>query len=43
MEKQNVFIEKVNQIVLSTNDDKEIKSIDSKETYTYGMSKDQVC
>ena len=30
----------VNKIVLSANDDKRIRSINSIGTYTYGMSKD---
>ena len=35
-----VFTEEINKITLSSNDDKSIPSIDSIETYTYGMSKD---
>ena len=38
----NLFTEKVNKIALSANDYKRIQSIDSKETYTYGTSKDLV-
>ena len=37
--KKHVFIE-VNKIALSTNNDKNIETIDSIETYAYGMSKD---
>ena len=33
----------MNKIVLSSNQDKRIQSIDSIETYVYGMSKDLVC
>ena len=39
-ETHNVFTEK---IVLSSNDDKRMQSIDSTETYAYGMNKDVVC
>ena len=41
--KNNAFNEEFNQIALSANDDKEIQSIDSIETYAYGTSKDLVC
>ena len=41
-EKYNVFIEEVNEIALSTKDDKRIQSIDSMETYVYGRSKDLI-
>ena len=39
-EKHNVFIEEINKISLSSNDDKIMQSIDSIETYGYGTSKD---
>ena len=35
----NVFIEEINKIALSSNDDKIIQSIDLIETYAYGTSK----
>ena len=38
-EKHNVFIEEINKIALSSNDDKIIQSIDSVETYAYRLSK----
>ena len=38
----NVFIEEINKIALSSNDDKIIQSIDLIETYAYGTSKDLV-
>ena len=38
----NVFIEEINKIALSSNDDKIIQSIDLIETYAYGKSKDLV-
>ena len=38
----NVFIGEVNKTALSSNDDKRMQSIDSIETYAYGMSKDLV-
>ena len=41
-EKHNVFTEEVNKIVLSTNDDKRIQSINSIETYPYRTSKDLI-
>ena len=41
-ERQNVFTEEINNIVLSSNDDKGMQSIDFIETYAYGMSKDLV-
>ena len=37
-----VFTEQI-KIALSANDEKRIQSIDSKETYVYGISKDLVC
>ena len=37
--KDNFFTEAVNKFVLSSNDDKKMQSIDSIETYTYGVSK----
>ena len=42
-EKHDVFIEEINMIALSSNDDKRIQSIDSIETYTYRINKDLVC
>ena len=41
-EMHNVFIEEVNKIALSWNDDKRIQSIHSIETYAYGKSKNLV-
>ena len=41
-ERQNVFTEEINNIVLSSNDDKGMQSIDFIETYAYGTSKDLV-
>ena len=41
-EKHNVFIEEINKIALSSNDDKIIQSIDSVETYAYRLSKDLI-
>ena len=35
-------MEEINKITLSSNDDKIMQSIDSIETYAYGMSKDPV-
>ena len=39
-ERHNVITEEVNEIALISNDDKKMQSIDSIETYAYGMSKD---
>ena len=39
-ERHNVFTEVINKIALSANDDKRIQSIDSTETYAYGMNED---
>ena len=41
-ERHNVFTEKTNKIVLSSNDGKRMQSIDSTETCVYGTSKDLV-
>ena len=41
--KYNLFTEEINKIALSANDNKRIQSIDSVETYAYGMSKDLEC
>ena len=41
-ERHNVFTEEINKIALSSNNDKRMQSIDSIETYAYGMSKDLV-
>ena len=38
-----VFTEEINKIALSSNDDKNMQSIDSIETYAYGTSEDLVC
>ena len=38
--RHNVFIEEINKIALSSDDDKRMQPIDSKETYPYGTSKD---
>ena len=38
----NVFTEEINKPVLSSNDGKKEKSIDSIETYAYEMRKDLV-
>ena len=43
IEKHNVFTKWVNKIALSANDNKSIQSIDSTETYAYGLRKDLVC
>ena len=42
IERHNVFTEEINEIALSSNDDKRMQSIDSIETYPYGTSKDLV-
>ena len=42
-ERHNVFIEEINKIALSSNDEKRMQSIDSIETYAYGTSKDLIC
>ena len=42
-EKHNIFTEEIDKIALSSNDAKRMQSIDSTETYEYGMSKDLVC
>ena len=36
---RNVFTEEINKIVLSSNDDRGMQSIDLIETYAYGTSK----
>ena len=41
-ERKNNFTEKINKIVLSSNDEKRIQSIDSIETYAYGANNDPV-
>ena len=38
----HVFTEEINKIALSSNDDKRMQSINSIETYAYGMNKDLV-
>ena len=42
-EKDSVFIEDVNKILLSANENKRKQSIDSTETYAYGTSKSLAC
>ena len=42
-ERHNVFTEETDKVPLSSNDDNRMRSIDSIETYTYGMSKDIIC
>ena len=42
-ERHDVFTEEINKIALSSDDDKRVQSIDSIETYAYGMNKDLVC
>ena len=41
-EKHNAFIEEINKISFSSNDDKRIQSIDWMKTNAYEMSKDLV-
>ena len=41
-ERHNVFTEETTKIGLSSKDDKRMQSIDSRETYAYGTSKDLV-
>ena len=41
-ERHNDFTEEINKIVLSSNDDKTMQSIDSIGTYAYGTCKDLV-
>ena len=41
-EKHNAFTEEINEIALSSNDDKRIIAIDSVETCAHGTSKDLV-
>ena len=38
----NVFSEEINKIVLISNNDKRMQSIDLTETYAYGTTKDRV-
>ena len=42
-ERHHVFTEEINNIALSSNDDKTMQSIDLIETYAYGTSKDLIC
>ena len=37
-----ILLKKTNKIALSSNDDKKMQSIDSIETYVYGINKDVV-
>ena len=39
-QRHNVFTTEINKIPLNLNDDKRTQSIDSIETYVYGMSDD---
>ena len=41
-ERNIFFTEEINKIALSSNDDKRMQSIDSIETYAYGINKDLV-
>ena len=41
-EREKVLTKEVQQIALSSNDDKRMQSIDSIETYAYGTRKDLV-
>ena len=41
-ERHNIFTEEINKILLSSNDDKRMQSIDWIETYAYATSKDLV-
>ena len=41
-ERHNVFTDVINKIPLSTNYDKRIQSIDSRERYACGMSEDMI-
>ena len=41
--KKHALTQEINKIAFSSDDDKRIQSIDSIETYAYGMSKDLVC
>ena len=40
---KNEIHEVINKIILSSNDDEKMQSIDSIETYAYGTSKDIIC
>ena len=42
-EEHNVFTEEINNIALSSNDDKRMQSIDSIKKYAYRINKDLVC
>ena len=41
-EMRSIFTDETNKIVLSSNDDRRMQSIDSIETYAYGINKDLV-
>ena len=41
-ERHNAFTEEINKSALSSNDDKTMQSIDSIETYLYGISKNLI-
>ena len=40
--KHNIFAQEINNIALSSNDNKRMKSIDPTETHTYGTNQDLV-
>ena len=42
-ERNDFFTKEINKIALSSNDGKRMQSIDSIETYEYGMNKNLVC
>ena len=42
-EKQYVYTEEVNQIALSSNDDKRLQTFDRTASYPYGTSGGKVC
>ena len=39
----NIFTEEINEIALSSNEDKRMQSIDSIEIYAYGTTRDFKC
>ena len=41
--RHHVFTEKINKIILNSNNNKRIQSIDSVQTYGYGTGKDLIC
>ena len=42
-EKHNVFTEGIDKIALNSNDDRQMRPIDSIDRYAYGTSKDLIC